>query len=71
MNIQRGKKGYIISYGDWFKGFFIGLIIGGILVYLFTTGILGSVKIPTFGIGTAKETTKMIVPMLPIMLRRR
>ncbi|MBI2574600.1 hypothetical protein HYV82_01825 [Candidatus Woesearchaeota archaeon] len=68
MKIKRGKKGYIISYGDWFKGFFIGLIIGGVLVYLFTNGILGSVKIPAFG--TAKETAKMIVPLVPALLRK-
>ncbi len=34
------KRGYIISYADMFKGFFFGLIVGGVLVYLFMNGII-------------------------------
>ena len=65
---MNGKRGYIISYGDWFKGFFIGLIVGGVLVYLFVSGILGGLKIPSFGAG--KEAAKMIVPLVPALFRK-
>ncbi|MBI2142067.1 hypothetical protein HYU15_01080 [Candidatus Woesearchaeota archaeon] len=66
MNTKRGKKGYIISYGDWFKGMLIGVIVGGAIVYLFMTGLL---KVPS-GFGVGKETAKMIVPILPVLFRK-
>ena len=34
------KKGYILSYMDFFRGIAIGLLIGGVLVYLVMSGII-------------------------------
>ncbi len=62
---MEGKRGYIISYADWFKGFLIGLIIGGVLVYLFANGFL---KVPSFG--AQKETAKLIIPLVPFYFRK-
>ncbi|MBI3034605.1 hypothetical protein HYY72_05595 [Candidatus Woesearchaeota archaeon] len=64
---MKSKRGYIISYADWFKGFFIGLIIGGIIVYLFTSGV---VKMPTSLI-PQKEAAKLFVPFVPFLMKRR
>ncbi|MBI3051087.1 hypothetical protein HYY74_01380 [Candidatus Woesearchaeota archaeon] len=58
-----GKKGYIVSYGDWFKGLLIGVIVGAALVYFFMSGV---VKLP-FG---PAQTAKVIVPVIPFVFRK-
>ncbi len=35
-----GKKGFILSYADLFKGLIVGFIIGAVLMYLITQGII-------------------------------
>lgn len=36
----KNKKSYILSPADLFKGFFIGLIVGAVLMYLLLNGII-------------------------------
>lgn len=40
MKLFNNKKGFIQSYGDLFKGFIIGLVIGAIIIYLMHKGII-------------------------------
>ena len=60
------KKGYIISYADWFKGFIIGAVFGIVIAFLLFKGIL---KVPP--IGAAKEPAKMIIPLLPFGFKKK
>lgn len=57
---MKGKRGYIISYADWMKGFFIGLIVGAVLVYLFMSG---TISLPS-GFMQGKEAAKAVLPLL-------
>ncbi|MBI4438805.1 hypothetical protein HY640_02645 [Candidatus Woesearchaeota archaeon] len=57
------KKGYIISYGDWFKGFIIGALVGAVLAYLVINGIL---KVPAY---TAKDAASKAMLLLPLAKR--
>lgn len=34
------KKGFMVSPGDFFKGLIVGIIVGGAIVYLGTTGVI-------------------------------
>jgi hypothetical protein len=34
------KKGFILSYADLFKGLVVGFILGAVLMYLVTNGII-------------------------------
>ena len=34
------KKGLMVSPGDFFKGLIVGIIVGGAIVYLGTTGVI-------------------------------
>ena len=36
----RGKKGFIMSPGDFIKGLVIGFILGAVVVYLGSKGII-------------------------------
>ena len=36
----KSKKGFIMSPGDFVKGLIIGLIVGAVVVYLGTSGII-------------------------------
>ncbi|MEK6869774.1 MAG: hypothetical protein AABX74_06060 [Nanoarchaeota archaeon] len=35
-----GKKGFIMSPGDFIKGLIVGLIVGAVVVYLGSKGII-------------------------------
>ncbi|MBI2133376.1 hypothetical protein HYU11_01700 [Candidatus Woesearchaeota archaeon] len=37
---MKGKRGYVLSWGDWFKGFVIGIVLGAAVVYMFVSGML-------------------------------
>ena len=36
----KNKKGFMVSPGDFFKGLIVGIIVGGVIVYLGTTGVI-------------------------------
>ncbi len=61
------KRGYIVSYGDWFKGFFIGLVVGAVVVYLFMSGII---KIPQI-LSFSNDQFKAVFFVLPTLLGKR
>lgn len=56
---MKGKRGYIISYADWLKGFIIGLVVGAIITYLLTAGI---VKMPA--IFSSQQIAKVFIPLI-------
>ncbi len=64
----KGKRGYIISYADWFKGFVIGIIIGAIIVYLFMSGMIPANIIPYKGAPT--ESPKLFIPLIPFLFKK-
>tara|TARA_Y100000294_G_C8526929_1_gene325318 strand:+ start:269 stop:406 length:138 start_codon:yes stop_codon:yes gene_type:complete len=36
----KGKKGFIMSPGDFIKGLLIGIIVGAVVIYLAAIGII-------------------------------
>ena len=61
--MMSSKRGYIISYADWFKGFFVGLLVGAVIAYLFTHGLI---KIPE-GIFGSREAAKLALSIIGVV----
>jgi hypothetical protein len=40
LSMFRSKKGFIMSPGDFIKGLIIGIIIGGVVIYLGSKGVI-------------------------------